>query len=429
MSEWRLVRLREIASHIKDGTHGTHRRVESGIPFLSAKNVGSNGRLTWNKSDDLVSESDYSAITATFTPKQGDLLLTIVGSIGRSALFDGSKVAFQRSVAFVRGNERVRPEYLFHASRSEEFTRQLERRSNVTAQAGLYLGELAKVNIPLPPTSKQQEKIAAILTSLDTAIEKTEALIEKHQQIKAGLMHDLFTRGVLPNGQLRPTREQAPQLYRQTSAGWLPQEWDVKRLGELVNPSRPISYGILMPGYGYPGGVPVIKVKDIKDRCIDDENLLLTSPSIDYEYRRSRLKGGDVLFTIRGSVGRLAIVPEHLDGANITQDTARLDLVGANNVFVSFYFETPPAQRFFEINTLGVAVQGINLGELRKTPVPLPSPDEQVLIAEMIAASSTGLNAYASGLKKLRHQKLGLMQDLLTGKVPVKVADPEAVPA
>ena len=82
--------------------------------------------------------------------------------------------------------------------------------------------------MPLPQfTEVQQQKIATILSTTDTAIEKTEALIEKYQQIKAGLMHDLFTRGVLPNGQLRPSREEAPELYYETEIGWIPKEWRV----------------------------------------------------------------------------------------------------------------------------------------------------------------------------------------------------------
>jgi type I restriction enzyme S subunit len=74
----------------------------------------------------------------------------------------------------------------------------------------------------------KQRKIATILSTIDTAIEKTEALIEKYQHIKAGLMHDLFTRGVLPNGQLRPPCEQAPELYQETAIGWIPREWKLQ---------------------------------------------------------------------------------------------------------------------------------------------------------------------------------------------------------
>jgi restriction endonuclease S subunit len=77
----------------------------------------------------------------------------------------------------------------------------------------------------------QQRRIAEILSTLDEAIEQTEALIAKMQQVKAGLMHDLFT-CVTPDGRLRPTREQAPELYKESPLGWIPKGWDASTLGE-----------------------------------------------------------------------------------------------------------------------------------------------------------------------------------------------------
>lgn len=230
---WPDVPLREIASEIKDGTHGTHTRVDEGIPLLSAKNINEHGRVVFTNEDEKITKFDYRIITSHFLPRKGDLLVTVVGSLGRVALFeDGDKVAFQRSVAFVRPNNLIEPSFLYQAGRAIEFKRQMERRSNATAQAGLYLGELAKIRIPFPEII-EQKKIAEILSTLDEAIEQTEALIAKHQQIKSGLMQGLFTRGVTPDGRLRPPREEAPELYKESVLGWIPKEWKVKELGEL----------------------------------------------------------------------------------------------------------------------------------------------------------------------------------------------------
>ena len=75
-----------------------------------------------------------------------------------------------------------------------------------------------------------------------------------------------------------------------------------KSLDELIQPGRPITYGILKPGTGYPGGIPVVKVKDMRDGMIDQTDMLLTSPEIDTQYQRSKLRRGDLLISIRGSV-------------------------------------------------------------------------------------------------------------------------------
>lgn len=108
----------------------------------------------------------------------------------------------------------------------------LHRRSQGSTFAAVSTADVQTVPIPAFALAKQN-KIATILTSIDTAIEKTEALIEKYRQIKAGLMHDLFTRGVFPNGQLRPPREQAPGLYQETVIGWIPKDWRLEACGSL----------------------------------------------------------------------------------------------------------------------------------------------------------------------------------------------------
>jgi type I restriction enzyme S subunit len=174
-----------------------------------------------------------------------------------------------------------------------------------------------------------------------------------------------------------------------------------------------------MPGYGFPGGVPVVKVKDIIDGQILTEQLLLTDPRIDLEYRRSRLKGGDLLFSIRGSVGRMAIVPPKLEEANITQDTARLAIKGLDPRFVAAYLDTEAPKRFVANHTIGVAVQGVNLRDVRRIPIVKPTGGEDILIADLIAELQKRLSLEIVELDKLRLQKSALMDDLLTGRVPV----------
>ena len=143
-------------------------------------------------------------------------------------------------------------------------------------------------------------------------------------------------------------------------------------LNDLIKTGRPITYGILKPGTGFQGGIPVVKVKDMQNGIIDESDLLLTSPEIDTQYQRSKLCKGDLLISIRGSVGRMAIVPESLEGANITQDTARLTIDESyNSVYVRGVLESAPLQIEMERNIRGVAVKGINIGFLRELQIPI----------------------------------------------------------
>ncbi|STQ91378.1 restriction endonuclease subunit S [Iodobacter fluviatilis] len=430
MSEWRHVSLREIATHIKDGTHGTHQRVEVGVPFLSAKNIGSGGRLNWDKSDDLVSESDYAAITATFTPRRGDVLLTVVGSIGRAALFDGSRVAFQRSVAFVRGTNDALPEFLYQAIASADFIRQLESRCNVTAQAGLYLGELAKCRISLPPRERQQ-KIATILSCIDTTIEKTEALIAKYQQIKAGLMHDLFTRGVLPNGQLRPPHEQAPELYQETAIGWIPREWKIVRMIELAEDKKgsttigPFGSDLLASDYQVEG-VPIVFVRDIKESGFEWNSETYVSEKKAIQLNAHRIKAGDVLATKMGLPPCIScLYPKTMPNAVMTADIIRLspdgNKVAANWLTAAINHDR--VKRQVAGITAGVTRLKVTLADFRGIKVAKPELWEQELVSQRLEVVQTMIDKENAHVDSLCNQKLGLMQDLLTGKVAVKVDD------
>ena len=146
-------------------------------------------------------------------------------------------------------------------------------------------------------------------------------------------------------------------------------EWEVKRLDQMTKAQSPIVYGILMPGKHFYGGVPVIKVKDIFNEKINIQGLLHTNPQIAQRYKRSELKVDDLLFTIRGTVGRCAYVPKELDGANITQDTARIRVKAEYKDYLRYAFETSHSKFYIELNTIGQAVQGINLKALREMKV------------------------------------------------------------
>ena len=116
----------------------------------------------------------------------------------------------------------------------------------------------------------------------------------------------------------------------------------VTSLNDFVSSDAPICYGILKPGEHIPTGIPVIKVKNIKNGAILTKDLLHTSIEIDKQYSRSKLKTGDILLTIRGSTGRVAIVPKSLNGSNITQDTARIRVSTSDDLTYLFYALHPP---------------------------------------------------------------------------------------
>lgn len=165
----------------------------------------------------------------------------------------------------------------------------------------------------------------------------------------------------------------------------LPDSWEIAEMRDVCVPGRPITYGILKPGPELEEGVPYIRVADFPGNKLNMVNIKKTSSEIDQQFKRARLTEGDLLLSIRGSVGRLIKIPAGLEGANITQDTARLSISPlVSTDFVYWTLLADSTQRRMKNATRGVAVRGINIGDVRALQVPLPPRDEQTEIARRV---------------------------------------------
>ena len=173
----------------------------------------------------------------------------------------------------------------------------------------------------------------------------------------------------------------------------------VTQLAEVVAAGRPITYGILKPGLDTPGGVPYVRVVDIRDGEIDASKVKRTSQVIADAYKRSMVRSGDLLMSIRGHVGRIGVVPESLEGANITQDTARIS-VGPEFEpnFVHGLLNSEGVQDHMRRFTRGAAVQGINLKDVREIPVLVPPRSQQRKYASAVASVKSVRRAHADQL-------------------------------
>lgn len=277
---------------------------------------------------------------------------------------------------------------------------------------------LSRTSFANPGTAKQA-KIATILLGIDTAIEKTEALIAKYQQIKTGLMYDLFTRGMLPNGQLRPPREQAPELYQETSIGWIPKHWDV------IPVERCCSAIVDCPHstpYYETSGIPCIRTADM----VPGELLLEQAYRVSEKAYRTRVerlvpRAGDIIYSREGE--RLGIAsPVGIEPVCLGQRVMLLRPEHAESRSFLMWVMNMPLFYRQVLKGLGATTSPhVNVGDIKNLLVPSPSLDEQLQIGSTITGASKKLRIETLAKEKLLQQKLGMMQDLLTGKVSVKV--------
>ncbi|MBR6954007.1 MAG: restriction endonuclease subunit S [Clostridia bacterium] len=179
---------------------------------------------------------------------------------------------------------------------------------------------------------------------------------------------------------------------------------------DMVAADRPVTYGIVKPGTNYEGGVPVVRVKDYTDGTIHTDDMLHTSPELNSKYLRSTLLKGDVLLSIGGTIGRVAIVPKELEGANITQHTARISLKQKYDpLFVKGVLESPIMQEVMQKSVLGVAQVGLNLKDIRLFPVPDLPQEGQKYLVEFYRQTDKSKLAIRQALESLEKSRTAIM--------------------
>ena len=242
-------------------------------------------------------------------------------------------------------------------------------------------------------------------------------------------MQDLFTRGIAPNGQLRPPREQAPELYQQTPIGWIPRDWSIENIKELAYPGKgstvigPFGSDLVMSDYRSEG-VPVVFVRDIKEdgfRWVSDTYV---SNKKAQKLSSHKVNGSDIVITKMGLPPCVAAVyPHYLPTGIITADIIRMtvDNNKVNPYWLCTALNYDRVKRQVAAITAGVTRQKVTLFDFRTLRISLPPMSEQLLIKQSLDAHADLIRVESSRLENLEKQKAGLMHDLLTGEVPVHV--------
>ena len=158
----------------------------------------------------------------------------------------------------------------------------------------------------------------------------------------------------------------------------LPDGWAIEALANLVNPTAKISYGVLVPGPDVEDGIPFVRTQDLYLSGHPDRPSKKISPEIEASYARTRLRGGEILLCVVGSIGKLGIVPRAWIGANIARAVARIapvEQLSSGYLLLSLRYEQ--SQSYFTDTTRTLAQPTLNVGLIEKLPIPLPPLAEQ----------------------------------------------------
>ncbi len=188
--KWEEVELRSIALKLTDGAHNVPKELQEGLPMISARDI-QNYKIDLSNPR-YISKEDFIKESKRTNAQPFDILLTIVGTIGRCAIVpnDFPQFTLQRSVAVIRTTEY--PNYILTYFDSPNFQNQLLKKAIGTAQKGVYLKSLANTKILLPPL-EEQKQIASFFQSIETAMEQVEGQEKNLLQLKNKLLRDLFS--------------------------------------------------------------------------------------------------------------------------------------------------------------------------------------------------------------------------------------------
>ena len=311
--------------------------------------------------------------------------------------------------------------WLFQYISRYEYYKGLEKIASGTGSKRIQPSSLFKERVLAPPLLEQQ-KIAAILSSVDDVIEKTRAQIDKLKDLKAGLMQELLTKGAGLDG--------APHTaFKNSPVGQIPDDWEVVPLVDLCSK---ISVGIASSTtHAYAQkGVPILRNQNILECSIRATDMLHISQQFSDENASKKIREGDVLTVRTGYPGVSAIVPKEFDGCHsFTTLISRPKKGELDPGYLALLINSDYGKKFVVGGQAGGAQQNLNATTLKTFPVILPSLDEQAEIFDIVNSVSSKIVCIEKKYRSLVSAKKALMQDLLTGKVRVNVYKDEAAAA
>lgn len=364
---WSYKKLGEVCSSIKDGSHNPPKGCSfSEYIMISSQNIFNEELrledVRYLGYDDFIIEDKRTNLRA------GDVLLTIVGTIGRCYVFKGNEgnITLQRSVAVLSPKDFIDSRFLMYSLRGKNQV--LVDEAHGIAQKGIYLKQLSSLEISYPNVSTQQQ-IVSELDLLSHILDQKRQQLKEYDALAESIFYDMFG---------DPVEN--------------PKGWEVKKLEEIVSSDCSISYGIVQPGDGVEEGVPVVRPVDLIDTYVYRTGLKQTTKEISDSYKRSILKGGEILMCVRGTTGLASLASQELAGCNVTRGIVPLSFDSdASTLFVFRAFKCKSLLNEIADKTNGIALKQINMKDLRQIELIFPPLSLQ--------------RSFAAKIESIEHQK------------------------
>lgn len=394
-----------------DCLHKTPSYSEDGYPMVRVTDIKSgfldlSGTLR-------VHEKTYKEFIKRHKPRTGDILLTRVGSYGNSSYVDRDQdfCLGQNTVCIAPDRQKIDPYFLYCCLNMPSVKKQMDSFVVGSSQPTISLRNISLLRIPLPDIVIQR-KIASILSEVDNSIEKSGEIITKTQQLKKGLMQQLFTKGI------------GHTKFKQTDIGEMPLEWEAAKLGDFAEIRSGYSF---KSSYYVKEGIPLIRIANIAHGKMNMDHLAFLPNEFLQRHSDFALKGGDLVIVltrpiIGGGLKAARIAEKHVP-ALLNQRVGKITIRDKEQLLPWYLFHFLFSASFYSQVRHSLTVMNqpnISPFDMERFTIPLPPPNEQHKIAEILSSIDAKIDAEFRNKERMDTIKRGLMSVLLTGKLRVK---------
>jgi type I restriction enzyme, S subunit len=390
-NDWKIVILEELTSKIGDGIHSTPIYDESGEYFFINGNNLKNGKIFTTEETKKVNKNEYLKHSRELG--ENTILYSINGTIGNIAYYSYESVVIGKSAAYINFKSSLLKKYLYYVLQSSYINKYFDDSLTGSTIKNLGLTAIRKAPLALP-NETELNKIAQSLSDTDAYITSIEKLIEKKRQIKQGAMQELL---------------------RQKDG------WETKHLGDIGKTFGGLS-GKSKDDFTE-GVYPYIPFMNIMSNPIIDTGYFDYVNLNSGESQNLALKG-DLFFN--GS----SETPEEIGMCSVLlNDIPNLYLnsfcfgfrikseLKINGLYLSYYFRSKEGRKLFFSMAQGATRYNLSKSNFNKLKVPIPTIEEQNVIAERLFDLDSDIKIHEVKLEKAKSIKQGMMQNLLTGKI------------
>ena len=435
--DWEVKRLGDNVDILRGGSP---RPIENylttkadGINWIKIGDVRPNDKYIRKTEEKIIPEGKSRSREV----KKGDLILSNSMSFGRPYILAIDGCIHDGWLTIQNYSESFDKEFLYYLLGSDEVFKQYVQMASGSSVQNLNKEKVADLQLKVPPFVEQQ-RIAKALSDIDALISTTEKLLQKKKNIKQGTMQNLLTGKkrlpgfgdkqtdlFVPNGtHTKEVKNVSPEQIRlsakmkQTELGEIPEDWEVKSLGEIAETFTGLTYSLENV---YEHGTLVLRSSNIKNEQLCFEDNVFVQMSIP---ERAFVKENDILICVRNGskalIGKSAIITKAAVGMAFGAFMIVLRSSIINQNYLLYIWQSDFVQKQVTDN-LGATINQITNADFKKFNVIIsPDKEEQTAIANVLSSMDKEIETLNSKLEKYRNLKTAMMQKLLTGKIRLR---------